>query len=199
MNVPGTVSNGRSPALPGRSHAWDKRVDSWDHSALPGLHRMADTVLRHAGPLYGLNVADMGSGSGQLTLEVAQQARSVVAVDFSPAMLLRLHERASEMGVGNISEERVAFPGVPTGVPGVDRSVGVHARRRGFHRNPLGAGDSRGSRCQRTPIRAVTFHEPGTTWVRLRILLVCVMCLFAALLARLWFLQVIEGWPPCSA
>jgi ubiquinone/menaquinone biosynthesis C-methylase UbiE len=102
MNAHATVSDGRPTVLTGRSHAWDKRVDTWDHSALPGLHRVADTVLRHAGPLHGLKVADMGSGSGQLTLEVAQQARSVVAVDFSPAMLLRLHQRASELGVGNI-------------------------------------------------------------------------------------------------
>ncbi|HET9733348.1 MAG TPA: penicillin-binding protein 2 [Acidimicrobiales bacterium] len=39
----------------------------------------------------------------------------------------------------------------------------------------------------------MTVHERATTAVRLRILLVCVACLFAALFARLWFLQVIEG------
>ncbi|HET9733347.1 MAG TPA: methyltransferase domain-containing protein, partial [Acidimicrobiales bacterium] len=89
--------------ISGRSHTWDKRADSWEHSAVPGLHRIAETVLRHAGTLRGMDVADMGSGSGQLTLEAAKQARSVVAVDFSPVMLLRLHERASEMGVDNIT------------------------------------------------------------------------------------------------
>lgn len=85
-----------------QSHTWTKRAPDWDHAALPGLHQVAETVLRRAGPLTGREVLDLGSGSGQLALEAAGSAARVVAVDFSEAMLALLEERAAARGLDNV-------------------------------------------------------------------------------------------------
>ncbi|HET9077592.1 MAG TPA: class I SAM-dependent methyltransferase, partial [Acidimicrobiales bacterium] len=103
MKVHTTVGGAWPTGLAGRVHTWDSRAAGWDHSGVPGLDRVAGAVLRHAGDLGDLDIADMGCGSGQITLEVAKRARSVVAIDFSPAMLLRLQERAAGMDLGNIT------------------------------------------------------------------------------------------------
>lgn len=121
--VPGVKATGSS----GRSQAWDKRVDSWDHSAVPGLERIADTVLSHAGALEGADVVDLGCGSGQLTLALAAQARSVVAVDFSPAMLARLDEKAATMGLGNIQTVEATLQSVDLPEGSVDVIVSNYA------------------------------------------------------------------------
>ncbi|MFI7121726.1 class I SAM-dependent methyltransferase [Amycolatopsis sp. NPDC049868] len=48
-------------------------------------------------------VVDLGCGTGQLTLPIAERVRSVVAVDPEPDMLLRARRAASEHEVTNVS------------------------------------------------------------------------------------------------
>lgn len=108
--VVGTVTHMRLPTPLGeeslrtvvQSHTWSRRAGGWDHSAVPGLDRVAEAVLGRAGPLRGREVLDLGSGSGQLTLDAALAAEKVVAVDFSPAMLELLEERAAARGCHNV-------------------------------------------------------------------------------------------------
>ncbi len=69
---------------------------------MPGLGRIADAVVRQAGPISNRDVLDLGAGSGQLALQLAGEARSVMAVDFSAVMLGRLKEKAAELGIDNI-------------------------------------------------------------------------------------------------
>lgn len=128
MKVP-TVAAPTTSGIATQSRIWDKRAHSWDHSALPGLHRIADTVLRHAYPVDGLDVVDMGAGSGQLTLELAPYARSVVAVDFSPMMLLRLAQTASRRGLTNIDTVCSSLQSVDL----EERSVDVIVSNYAFH------------------------------------------------------------------
>jgi SAM-dependent methyltransferase len=85
-----------------QSSTWSRRAAEWDHSAVPGLERVAESVMRRAGPLCGREVLDLGSGSGQLTLDAALAAEKVVAVDFSPDMLDLLEERAAARGCHNV-------------------------------------------------------------------------------------------------
>lgn len=99
---PHSTVTGTGSQVTGQSHTWDKRVATWDHSALPGFDRIVQTVLRHADSLKGLDVVDLGSGSGDLTLELAKEAGSVLAVDFSAGMLARLEQRAAEMQLCNV-------------------------------------------------------------------------------------------------
>ena len=46
---------------------------------------------------------DLGCGTGQLTLPLAERVRSVVAVDPEPDMLLRARHAASERGTANVT------------------------------------------------------------------------------------------------
>lgn len=85
-----------------QERTWSRRASEWDHSSMPGLEKVATAVLDRAGALGGLDVVDLGCGSGQLTLRLAGEARSVVAVDFSSDMLGLLRERAEAAGVSNI-------------------------------------------------------------------------------------------------
>ncbi len=85
---------------------WSKRAASWDHSSMPGLEKIAAAVLDYAAPVEGCDVVDLGCGSGQLTLDLARQAKSVLAVDFSAEMLELLGQRAAKAGLGNISTRR---------------------------------------------------------------------------------------------
>lgn len=48
-------------------------------------------------------VVDLGCGTGQLTLPIAERVRSVVAVDPEPDMLLRGRRAASEQGTADVS------------------------------------------------------------------------------------------------
>jgi ubiquinone/menaquinone biosynthesis C-methylase UbiE len=81
---------------------WSRRADSWDHSAMPGLEKIAQAVVDEAQPVDGKTVLDLGSGSGQLTFQLADRAREVTAVDFSQPMLDRLAERARAEGIENV-------------------------------------------------------------------------------------------------
>lgn len=59
-------------------------------------------------------VMDLGCGTGQLTLPIAERVRSVVAVDPEPDMLLRAQRAASEQGVTNVSWMLGSDKDVPT-------------------------------------------------------------------------------------
>jgi SAM-dependent methyltransferase len=84
------------------------------------LRRREDRVVR---PLIERNVADdesiidVGCGTGRHTLAVARRARSVVALDASPAMLAHLERRARSAGIANIQPVIDRLPSV-TGVAG---------------------------------------------------------------------------------
>lgn len=69
---------------------------------MPGLEKVANAVIDYAAPLEGTEVVDLGCGGGQLTLALAAQARSVLAVDFSEEMLRLLEQRAERAGLDNV-------------------------------------------------------------------------------------------------
>lgn len=60
---------------------------------------MTGAVLGAAGALQGARVVDLGCGSGQLSLPLAQAGAEVLAVDVSSAMVRRLQEEAQRVGV----------------------------------------------------------------------------------------------------
>ncbi|MHB1504397.1 MAG: class I SAM-dependent methyltransferase [Acidimicrobiales bacterium] len=78
---------------------WNRRVDSWEDVASPNLTRVVNAVIDAADVKPGEAVLDLGTGTGQLALPLAEAGASVTAVDVSPAMIDRLGIRASERGV----------------------------------------------------------------------------------------------------
>lgn len=69
---------------------------------------MTAAVLAAAGPRPGDQVVDLGCGSGQLSIPLAERGARVLAVDVSRAMIGRLEANASDGSVDGI--EAIAIP-----------------------------------------------------------------------------------------
>ncbi|MCL5076876.1 MAG: class I SAM-dependent methyltransferase [Actinobacteria bacterium] len=82
---------------------WSKRADSWDHADNPGLGKVVSAVLDHASPDSTTVVLDLGCGSGQLSLPLSREAKSVLAVDISPKMIQLLQNKVTSSGIENLS------------------------------------------------------------------------------------------------
>jgi ArsR family transcriptional regulator len=67
-----------------------------------------------------LDVADLGCGEGYLTLEAAQWARRVFAIDRSPAVLARAQAMAARRRVGNVVWKRGELERLPLADGSVD-------------------------------------------------------------------------------
>lgn len=67
---------------------------------------VVETALGAAGPALGM-VVDLGCGSGQITLPLAEHAKSVLAVDVSTTMLDDLRRRARQTPVAARVETRL--------------------------------------------------------------------------------------------
>lgn len=93
---------------------WGRRVRSWHHHGVVVVQPVVDEVLRltPAGP--GLDVVDIGCGTGSLALPLARVGASVVAVDVSPPMIemLQVQARAEGLRIEGLAHpaEQLAFP-----------------------------------------------------------------------------------------
>ncbi len=110
-----------------QERTWNRRAAAWDHSSMPGLEKIAAAVLEYAAPVDGCDVVDLGSGSGQLTLDLARHARSVLAVDFSAEMLELLRSRAAAAGLDNIETNRCTLQALELAPASVDVIVTNYA------------------------------------------------------------------------
>jgi len=79
--------------------AWSRRVDTWDHHAPAGLEKVTAAVLAAAVVRPGDQVVDLGCGTGQLSLPLAECGARVLAVDVSADMVARLEEKATARSV----------------------------------------------------------------------------------------------------
>lgn len=83
---------------------WNGRVDSWHHHVTnsPKHEAARDEVFRLAQPRPTDHCADLGAGTGFLTMPLAERAGHVAAIDISPAMMDELAKRASDQGLANV-------------------------------------------------------------------------------------------------
>jgi 2-polyprenyl-3-methyl-5-hydroxy-6-metoxy-1,4-benzoquinol methylase len=89
-------------------YVWSGRVASWHQHGSAGLTAVTAAVLQAAEVSPGEVVADMGCGTGQLSLPMAKAGAQVIAVDVSPAMIRELEAQARRSSVPNLSG--VALP-----------------------------------------------------------------------------------------
>jgi SAM-dependent methyltransferase len=82
--------------------AWDLVADGYAEEFAPVLERVADRALDLAAVTRGSRVLDVASGPGTLALRAAARGASVTAVDFSPAMIARLRERAAARAIEDV-------------------------------------------------------------------------------------------------
>ena len=82
---------------------WSGRVGSWHQHGSLGLVAVTAAVLQAAEAAPGQVAADLGCGTGQLSLPLARAGAEVIAVDVSPAMIRQLESEARRGGVPNLS------------------------------------------------------------------------------------------------
>jgi ubiquinone/menaquinone biosynthesis C-methylase UbiE len=93
----------------GREHFDEKHARRYD--AKEDAHAVEEIgLLQSAGMLdSGGVVVDLGAGSGQFTLAVAEVCKRVVAVDVSPVMLARLAEKLDRHAASNVEAVCAGF------------------------------------------------------------------------------------------
>lgn len=87
---------------------WSGRVASWDQHGAAELAGVTAAVLEAASVRPGTQVVDLGSGTGQISLPLAQRGAQVLAVDVSPAMIRQQQSQARQRGLPNI--DALALP-----------------------------------------------------------------------------------------
>ena len=81
---------------------WNRRAAKWDSEGSAGLTKVVDAVVAASRPAGDAVAVDLGCGSGQVTIPLARDCASVVAVDVSDRFIARLQAKASAAGVNNI-------------------------------------------------------------------------------------------------
>jgi ubiquinone/menaquinone biosynthesis C-methylase UbiE len=98
--APGRLSRlATSAAIRRQRRAWSRRADGWDHHAAAGMDVVTGAVLAAVVVRPGDQVVDLGCGTGQLSLPLAERGARVLAVDVSAAMVARLEEKAAAQSV----------------------------------------------------------------------------------------------------
>lgn len=89
---------------------WNRRADCWDEEGSAGLSDVVAAVLRESrtDAPAGSVAVDLGAGSGQITIPLAEARGRVLAVDVSARLLERLGTKAAERGIANI--QRLTHP-----------------------------------------------------------------------------------------
>ena len=96
------------------SKNWDVRVTDAELIARSaGFRDLRDRILRLAKPQASQTVVDLGSGTGLLSLAIAQHSARVWAIDSSPAMNEYLRVKASSAGLQNIETVRASAVSLP--------------------------------------------------------------------------------------
>lgn len=88
--------------MAGERLLWNRRADNWDSEGSAGLGQVVQAVLDACQPAPGATAIDLGAGSGQVTLPLAQRCAHVLAVDVSASLLERLEAKAASSGITNI-------------------------------------------------------------------------------------------------
>lgn len=85
--------------MPDHSAIYEKEADRYHQliSKQPDLRVCIDELR----PFSGLDIVDLGAGSGRLTAVLAEQAKSIIALDASESMLQITASRLSEAGYTN--------------------------------------------------------------------------------------------------
>lgn len=85
---------------------WNRRADRWDEAGSAGLTEVVAAVLEEcrSHTPAGSVAVDLGAGSGQITIPLAEGCRRVLAVDVSARLLERLVIKAAEGGITNIQD-----------------------------------------------------------------------------------------------
>ncbi len=105
----------RPAAIGHQRKRWSRLANNWEAGGAKGLFTVVEKVLSTSRVESSTVAIDLGTGTGQLALPLAQKAAKVWAVDISQSMLDLLLENAKAQGITNIETmacaiETIEFP-----------------------------------------------------------------------------------------
>lgn len=85
--------------MPNHDEIYQTEAERYDRmiSKQPQLREFIESII----PITGKDIVDLGTGTGRLTCELAPMARSIVSLDSSESMLMKLSRKLQEMGLMN--------------------------------------------------------------------------------------------------
>jgi ubiquinone/menaquinone biosynthesis C-methylase UbiE len=89
-------------AVRARRLLWHGRAQSWDQQGSGALTDVFAAVLESCATTPQTVAVDLGCGSGQLTLPLAERCATVLGVDISQEMIDLLHTKAQGAGLDNL-------------------------------------------------------------------------------------------------
>jgi ubiquinone/menaquinone biosynthesis C-methylase UbiE len=109
---------------------WDQHVvDAEELSRRPGFQALRDQIIAWAKPRSHEEALDVGAGTGLLTLALAEQVKSVWAIDISPAMCEYLRAKATSACCDNVETAMASAVSLPL----VDESLDLVVSNYCFH------------------------------------------------------------------
>ena len=109
---------------------WDQHVIQAEEVArTTGFQELRDRIVECAGPRSNDRVVDIGSGTGLLTLALAEHVDRIYAVDISPGMSEYLAAKAQSAGYENVE----AITASAVSLPLVDESAELVVSNYCFH------------------------------------------------------------------
>lgn len=108
---------------------WNRRADHWDEAGSAGLTEVVAEVLEEcrASATARTVAVDLGAGSGQITLPLAEACGRVLAVDVSARLLEHLATHAANRDIANIELLTHPIETLELGTGSVDLVVSNYA------------------------------------------------------------------------
>jgi malonyl-CoA O-methyltransferase len=98
------------PLILSTQEGYDRWAEIYDHEQNPLISLEEPEVDRLLGPVDGLDVVDVGCGTGRHALRLAARGANVVGVDFSDGMLARARTKHGAAGVSWVVHDVTELP-----------------------------------------------------------------------------------------